>query len=260
MAYQLGCFNRPWNQLSYAEALRGTAAAGFAYTGLMRQQGELLIGCESDDNQVAYVNNAVAAAGLQMSTVLGTFDLSDCVDRAVAELGMLLRKCAAVGAEYFLSCGVADEARRQAYYEVMRQGAGIGAELGVTVTLKPHGGISMHGADLLAAVEAIAHPNFGIYYDPGNMLYYGGHDPVAEARLVAPHVVGICVKDCSGPQEGVELLPGEGAVDFVSVFDALREGGFDHGPVLIECLGGEGYQDITSRARQTYGFVKHLLS
>ncbi len=27
MAYQLGCFNRPWNQLTYAEALRDTADA-----------------------------------------------------------------------------------------------------------------------------------------------------------------------------------------------------------------------------------------
>ena len=259
MAYQLGCFNRPWSQLRYEEALRGIAEAGFSHTGLMRQQGELLIGPEADDDQVAYVNNAVAEAGLQMSTVLGTFDLSGCVDRAVAELGTLLKKCAAVSAEYFLSCGVGDEAKREAYYEVMREGAAIGAELGVMVTLKPHGGISMHGADLLQAVEAIAHPNFGIYYDPGNMLYYGGFDPVEEARLVAPHVVGICVKDCTGHQEGVELLPGEGMVDFGGVFDALRDGGFDHGPVLVECLGGEGYQDLTARAKQTYAFLEQLL-
>ncbi len=260
MAYQPGCFNRPWSQLRYEEALGGIADAGFGYTGLMRQQGELLIGPESDDDQVDYVKDALAEAGLQMSTVLGTFDLSGCVDRAVAELGMLLNRCAAVSAEYFLSCGVGDEAKRQQYYEVMREGAAIGAELGVTVALKPHGGISMHGADLLQAVETIAHPNFGIYYDPGNILHYGGFDPVEEARLVAPHVVGVCVKDCSGHQQGVELLPGEGLVDFAGVFDALRNGGFDHGPVLVECLGGEGYQDITARAKQTHAFLEKLLA
>ena len=259
MPYQLGCFNRPWNRLSYEEALAGIAEAGFSHTGLMRQQGRLLLDAASDADTVNSINSAVSAAGLRMNTVLAGIDLSDGVDAAVSELQSLLGNIAAVGGRYFLSCGTNENAVRSEYYEVMRQGAEIGADLGVMVTLKPHGGISMHGRDLAEAAETIDHANFGIYYDPGNIVYYGGFDPIEEARICGPHVVAMCVKDMLGEKDGTQVTPGDGIVDFPGVFATLAEAGFTNGPALIECLGGESYEAITAEAKRAREYLRGIL-
>ena len=255
MSWQLGCFNRPWNRLSYEEALAGIAEAGFFHTGLMRQQGTLLLDANSGADEIKWINQTVSTAGLQMSTVLAIINLSAGVDAAVNELQALLRNVAAVGGSYFLSCGTDEDAVRSDYYEVMRQGAEIGVDLGVMVTLKPHGGISMHGRDLVAAAEAVDHPNFGIYYDPGNVVYYGGFDPVEEARICGHHVVAVCVKDVLGGQDGTQVTPGDGVVDFPTVFEALADAGASAGPALIECLGGEGHDAITAEAKRAREYL-----
>ncbi len=260
MAYEIGAFNRPWNTLSYEESLWGIAEAGFRWTGLMRQQGKLLLDADTPPDRLAYLKEAIDENGLRMSTVLSTIDLSEGVEEAVQSIGRLLRNVAAVGASYFLSCGTNEGAKRDEYYEVMRRAAEIGTELGVMVTLKPHGGISSSGADLAWAAETIDHPNFGIYYDPGNMIYYDGLDPVKEAEICAPYVVAMCFKDCVKMRGDTDILPGEGAVDFKAVIEVLVNGGFTDGPVLVECLGGDGYDEITRRAKDTYAFMNSLLN
>lgn len=259
MSYRLGSFNRPWNQFDYTDALAGIAGAGFEYTGLMRQQKETLIDADTAAEQVTEIRQTVQQAGLQMDTVLGALDFSGGKDGAVASLKKLLENCAALGADYFLNCGTKDEDMRQDYYEVLAEGARIGEDLGVTVTLKPHGGITMTGADLMQAVEAIDHDNFGIYYDPGNIVHYGGYDPVEEAIVCAEHVVAMCVKDSEGQSVGVNIQPGEGVVDFAGVMDTLAAGGFTDGPLLIECLGGETIEDINTRALATHKFLRDLI-
>lgn len=54
MPYQLGCFNRPWNQLSYEEALRGIAEAGFT-------EGPALIECLGGEGYEAITAEAKRA-------------------------------------------------------------------------------------------------------------------------------------------------------------------------------------------------------
>ncbi|MFP3904559.1 MAG: sugar phosphate isomerase/epimerase family protein [Armatimonadota bacterium] len=259
MAYQLGAFNRPWNQFEYEEALAGISGAGFKYTGLMRQGGEILLDSSTPTDEVENLRGTVEEAGLQMNTVLGRLDFADGVDGAIADLEQLLQNCAAIGASYFLNCGTKDEDLRQDYYTVLREGAEIGKDLGVTVTLKPHGGITTTGDDLLQAAETVNHDNFGIYYDAGNMVHYGSHDPVEAAKACAQYVVGMCVKDSLGQGIGVNILPGEGEVDFEGVMSALAAGGFIDGPLLIECLGGETIEEVNTNALATRKFLEYLV-
>ena len=43
------------------------------------------------------------------------------------------------------------------------------------------------------------HPNFGLFFDPGNVVYYTGKDPVKQLELIGPYVSGVVAKDCNAP-------------------------------------------------------------
>jgi len=76
-------------------------------------------------------------------------------------------------------------------------------------------------AEIVAAMTAVKHPNFKIWYDAGNIIYYTGKDPVEELKPIAQHVTGFCAKDCAVPKGDVMIQFGTGKVDFAAVFATL---------------------------------------
>ena len=247
--YQIGCFSRPWNKLEWEDFVAGVAGAGYEYMGFMRHGGELTVKPGMTDEEITALKESLSKHNLKPSTCLAAHNLGQGVDAAVQEACEHVDAMEAVGVEYYLSCGTSDEAQYETLYAVLKQLAAHGETKGVTVTLKPHGGVSATSLDLLRAVERVDHPNFGIYFDPGNILYYTGGSPLENLDKLAPHVVGICIKDEAGGEKGdVNIEPGTADVDFEAVFSILKAGGFGGGPVLVECLGGEELADINQRA------------
>ena len=59
----------------------------------------------------------------------------------------------------------------------MRRAAPYAQEKGVTIALKPHGGLSTTADDTLRAIETVNHPAYRLCFDPGNLLYYAGLRP-----------------------------------------------------------------------------------
>jgi sugar phosphate isomerase/epimerase len=257
MSLPLGCFNRPWSKFDYADALAGIAAAGYELTGTMRQQQAALIETDSTEDEVAALRAQVQRAGLRPSTVLGSFPFDGSPDESVSALEALIDRIALFGADYLLHCGTANEEHFDRFYGTMRACCDYAQDREVMLTLKPHGGISTSGADLLRAVERIDHSNFGIYYDPGNIMHYKGLDPVEELEPVAAQVVAMCIKDSLGEGAGVMITPGTGKVDFRGVFDVLVDAGFE-GPCLVECVGGESLEEVNEEARKTRDFLLDL--
>src|SRR5207249_6076938 len=49
--------------------------------------------------------------------------------------------------------------------------------MGMTLVMKPHGGIGGTAHGMAEAVRYMRSPGFGICYDPGNILYYEGIRP-----------------------------------------------------------------------------------
>ena len=101
------------------------------------------------------------------------------------EFKRFIDNVALAGAKYILSCGTGNEEQYDAYFELMKQSADYAAERGVVLTLKPHGGISATSRELLQATERVDHPNFHIYYDPGNIHYYTGESAAEDVKLIA---------------------------------------------------------------------------
>jgi len=254
MSVPLGCFNLPWSEFTFQEALAGIAAAGYELSGTMRQQQQSLVDVDCPEDEVALLRAQVQAAGLKPSTVLGSFPFDSTFDQSVSVLKAMVDRIALFGARFLLHCGTNNEAHYDRFYETMKACCDYAQEREVMLTLKPHGGISTSGADLLVAVERIDHPNFGIYYDPGNIMHYKGLDPVEEAKPAAEHTVAMCIKDSLGEKEGVNITPGTGKVDFEGVFEVLFEAGFE-GPCVVECLGGETLAEVNEQAKRTHEWL-----
>lgn len=263
--YQIGAFARPWGGYTWEQFLSGAAGAGYRYMGFMRHRGrELLPGLSEE--RIAQIKQSLADHNLTPTTEIslhysGRCPLHQGADAAVREALGQLDVMAEVGVPYYISCGTPEPSLEETLFTVLREAAAYGAELGITVTIKSHGGPAGTCYDLVRMIERIDHPNFGIYYDPGNIIYFTGRGPLEGIDEVAPHVVGAIVKDEVGGERGtVTIEPGTGDVPFEKVFDRLRAGGFTSGPVTVECLGGEDLEDTNRRAARVREKVEHWLS
>jgi sugar phosphate isomerase/epimerase len=257
---ELGCFNRPWNQFEFEDFLKATKEAGYALAGFMRQKGEAVLDTTSPPGRAAQVRAQVESAGLTPSTLLAGMQFGSPLPEAAAHFRQVIDLAADVGARYVLTCGTNDDAHRSTYCDIIRETADYAEQKNVMLTLKPHGGISATSRELCSIHEEINHPNFGIYYDPGNVHYYTGESAAEDVKSVAPRVVAMCIKDNTDGVHGkVAIEPGTGEVNFEAVFDALFAAGFS-GPCVVECLGGEALAEINESAKRTHGLLEKLIA
>jgi len=159
-----------------------------------------------------------------------------------------------------MTFGIDDPAQFDHYFQSMARAAAYGAEKGVQVVMKPHGGSSGASDEILAAMKRVGHPNFKIWYDAGNIIYYTGKDPVEELKPIVQYVTGFCAKDCAAPQSEVMIQFGAGKVDFASVFKVLESAGFS-GPVMVECCAvGDTPEATAVNARANREFLEKVLA
>ncbi|NQV35147.1 MAG: sugar phosphate isomerase/epimerase, partial [Phycisphaeraceae bacterium] len=109
-------------------------------------------------------------------------------------------------------------------------------------------------------IEQVGHPNFRLWYDPGNIYYYsdGQRDPVTDAADVDGLVVGMSVKDFLPPKD-VLVTPGHGQVKFKAVMGRLKQGGFRQGPLVVECLHVGDLEHLHAEALKARQFIETLV-
>ena len=71
--------------------------------------------------------------------------------------------------------------------------------------------------------------------------------------------MGMSVKDFLPPKE-VLVNIGEGKVDFPKVIDRLKEGGFNGGPLIVECLARGPLDSVKAAARKARLLLEKLTS
>ena len=87
------------------------------------------------------------------------------------------------------------------------------------------------GAAAATVISRAGSDALRINYDPGNVAWTTGIDPIGEFDCVAPHIANVHIKDM---RPGPEWLPaGEGIIDFQAHFDALARIGYK-GPISLE--------------------------
>lgn len=259
----IGCTTRPYNQLSYAEAFARIGAAGYSDVAVFANEGQIPVRSDSTSAELNALRAAAAAAGVQPSMVLGRTNLDDGKQKALDDYRRLLENAAAVGARWLLDLGTGNEAHYEVYFAVMREVAPFAQEVGVGITMKPHGGISLTTEHLLSARAKVGHDAFAISYDPGNIIYYtkGERRPEQDVADVAASVSTFIVKDCS-VEDGVPdvmVTVGDGLVDFSFVLRQLVQHGFS-GPSYVECVGGKELAEIDRDIAFTLGYIKGILA
>jgi len=110
---------------------------------------------------------------------------------------------------------------------------------GVFLALENHGGISIPAANLLAILERVRSPWFGVNLDTGN---FGTKDPYAEMRRVAPYAVNVQVKTEIRPEGGKRQ-----EADLEKVIGILREAKYS-GYVALEYEAAEDPKTAVPKA------------
>ena len=259
--WPIGCFNRPWTKWTFEETLKAIRAAGYATTGLLtRTEAEPFIAADASPEYLDGLKRRLAASGLtaNMAALHSRHDIP--LEETVRSLEKEIDHAASLGLKYVMTFGVDEPAQAEHHLQSMARAAAYGAEKGVQVVMKPHGGSSGASAEIVAAMKKVGHPNFKIWYDAGNIIYYTGKDPVEELKPVVQYVTGFCAKDCAAPKSDVMIQLGTGKVDFAGVFKVLKSAGFG-GPIMVECCAiGDTPEATSANARANREFLEKVLA
>jgi len=124
------------------------------------------------------------------------------------------------------------------FYPALEKAVRHAESAGVTITLKPHTGITATAKACLEVLRRIVSDRLKICWDAGNVSYYEGIGPDPDLPDLAPHVKAVCIKDHRGGRaDGDFPVPGTGQVDHDLMFRVLFGGGF-RGPLAVERVDG----------------------
>jgi sugar phosphate isomerase/epimerase len=242
-------------------ALDGMKEAGFPVIGLLtRTRTEPMVGADATPDYLEELKRKIAARGLKANMAAIRTKLDGTEEEGKKDLRAQIDNAQKLGLEWLMSFGVDRPQDHERYFKLMADGAAYGSERGVKLVLKPHGGSSGASEEILRSIKAINHPNFSIWYDAGNIIYYTGKDPVAELEPIAKYVTGFCAKDCAAPKAEVMVQLGTGKVDFPKVFAALKRAGFK-GPIMLEGSDpGKSAAEATANAKANREFLEKTIA
>jgi len=260
-AWQIGCYTRVFDQFDYPAALDAIAETGYRYVGLMNTKNKpgAMINATTPAEEVQALSDAAQKRGLKVLSVYGEFSVKESFDAGLRGLKRLIDDSAICGCPNLMVGGTTDEKLYQLYYRTVAECCDYAAAKGVGLSIKPHGGQNATGSQCRKAIERVGKKNFRLWYDPGNIFYYsdGKLDPVADAATVDGLVIGMSVKDFRPPKE-VLVNIGTGKVDFPAVFARLKQGGFTHGPLIVECLEHGTIESVKAAATKARLFLEQL--
>ena len=261
VTWPVGCFNRPWTTWSFDETLKQIKAAGYHTTGLLtRTRDEPFIGADATPEYLAKLKQRIAGSGLKanMGALRSRHNIP--LDESIKEVRKQVDNADALALTWLLTFGVDKPEEYEHYYKVMSDAAAYAQERRIKLVMKPHGGSSGASDDIVAVMKAVQHPNFKIWYDAGNIIYYTGKDPIEELKPIARHVTGFCAKDCGAVKSDVMIQFGTGKVNFAGVFGALKAAGFD-GPIMVECCKvGATPEETMANAQANRVFLENVLA
>jgi sugar phosphate isomerase/epimerase len=248
--WPVGCFNRAWAQWPSDVALAGIRAAGYRLVGLISNHSDNPLALPAATAEsLAALKQKLAASRLQANMTALRYN-EDAPDEELEKSVLTqLDHSQTIGVRYVMTFGADKPANHGRYFRLMTKAAGWAAERKLQLVLKPHGGISASADEIQRCLDTVAHPNFKVWYDAGNIIHYTGKNPAKELKPIAKHVTGFCAKDCPGPGGEVMIQFGIGKVDFKEVFAVLKTAGFN-GPIMVEGL------KVGATPEETNGFAK----
>ncbi len=198
----------------------------------------------------ARLKSELARHGVRVISANGSAHILD--PHGFAQVQARMALAASIGARYFVGLG-GDPApeERPRFLEKLSALGDYAAQLGLTIALETHPGITQNAQAMLQTLRDLQHPAIRINFDTGNILYYNeGADLYAELQAVAEYVVHLHLKDSRGGYRDwyFPALGDGGAVDFARVGKIMNDAGF-YGPFSLEIEGIRGEPDPTLEQR-----------
>jgi sugar phosphate isomerase/epimerase len=278
VSWPIACFNRPWMRKFGAAlqptsvpqpanwgldvALAGIKEAGYANMGLLTAMpGEpfLAVDAYTDADYLPRLKKRIAGAGLTATMGALRINFETTQEDIVRQVRSQIDHAQFLQLEWLLTFGFDKQADDKKFYHAMTDAADYAQERKVKLVLKPHGGGSGSSEEILRCLKEVNRPNFKIWYDAGNIIYYTGKDPVEELKPIAGYVTGFCAKDCGEKKGEVMIEFGTGKVDFQGVYEELKKAGFD-GPSFVEGAGGQTLAEVTASARANRLFLEKVFA
>lgn len=274
--WPIGTFNRPWMQAFGTKtqpitvpqranwgidaALAGAEKAGYKNFGyLTPMPDDPFNNPEATPEYLAELKKKTKAHHLRANMCA----LRQKDTLPLAEQIKLVRKqvdnAHTLGTEWLLTFGTEKPEHYETYYKLMADTADYCEDKKIKLVMKPHGGGSGAAEEILRCIKAVNRPNFKIWYDAGNIIYYTGKDPVEQLKPIAQYVTGFCAKDCDHQKGDVFVQFGQGKVDFPAVFGELKKAGY-HGPVMVECAAGKTYEEVTENAKANRLYLEKVFA
>ena len=179
--WPIGCYNRPWVEKSrgwtYETALEGIKKAGYNITGLLTPfTSEPFIGSTATPEYLDGLKKRIAAHDLKAN--MGALHLKNnvSVEESIKDVRKQIDNAKLLDLEFLLTFGTNDPRDYADYYHIMSDAAVYAQEHGLKLVLKPHGGGSGAAEEILRCIEQVKQPNFKIWYNAGNIIYYTGKD------------------------------------------------------------------------------------
>ena len=186
-SWTIGCMNRPWTKWTFGETLAAVKAAGYSTIGLLtRTKTEPFIAAEATPEYLEGLKRQLAGSGLaaNMGALRSRYDVP--LEETLKSLRKEIDNAAFLGLRYVLTFGVDDPLQLDRYFQAMARAAAYAAEKKVELVMKPHGGSSGASEEIQLAIQRVGHPNFRIWYDAGNIVYYTGKDPAFAFGTAVP--------------------------------------------------------------------------
>ena len=292
----IGCHTRPFSsfRLGQDELLDAIKAAGYQSADMIRasvpsappagaapaaagQRGGAMTPVTPES--IAALKQKLAARGLTTTIANLTVPTAVPLAEAITVVRQQLADAHALGQTYAIYLGMGREDQYVDVTKVLSDAAAFGKERGVQIVIKHHHGLNNTSGELVGSQRQVNHPNFSIFLDPGNVIYYTGKDPVAALEIIGPYVTGVVAKDCAGPHflerevgasafgsanpdprgDEVMIQFGSGKVDFAALFTKLKSFGFK-GPIMVEGTAvGATLQETIANARANPEYLEKVV-
>lgn len=244
------------------QALEGLAAAGYRYceVGAVKGWFEHIDPDTASDKDIQLAGTKLKDLGLELVSMSGHTQLQTAEGKA--RFTRCLDIAAALGASIVntFTGDATTEDEREAYFANVGDLCDHAKALGLKIGMETDSNMLPTAKAGVAILDRINRPDtLGFNYDPGNVVYYTGADPIEDITYALPRLLHFHFKDKVGGKGIFNFPPpGEGEIDMRRLLKIVEEAGYT-GPISAEVeFDDKGWPDYDACLDAAKRSVAHL--
>ena len=219
------------------QALEGLAEAGYraCEIGAVKGWFEHIDPDTVTDREIGRIQTKLRDVGLTPISLSGHSQLQ--TPEGAARFGRAIDIAQALGMRVIntYTGDATTEEEREAYFANVGELCDRAARAGLKIGMETDSNMLPTAEAGVAILDRIGRPDvLGFNYDPGNVVYYAGADPLTDIGFALPRMVHMHLKDKIGGKGVFNFPPpGDGELDLVGLIRRCDEAGYA-GPISAE--------------------------